>query len=205
MSVVVADCDVLTFTLVHLSLGAEVQKLLADCERSLVTLDRVYRREAQAPLRAALDTLVAAGSCELVNHPVERRLEKREEKILQRVYRLAEKQYKVTSDNDRGLLAEAELRGAPLFTEDGPLRALAADRGQRTFDARDLVILLFELGRIDATRRDTLLGAIEARVRNARRPDPAAAQGRGSVASELCGPPPPQQETEGPAEPPEAA
>jgi hypothetical protein len=186
MSAVVADCDVLTFTLVHLSLSAEIQKLLAHCGRSLVTLDRVYRREAQAPLRAALDVFREARSCELVEHPGERKLERRQEKILQQVYRLAEKQYRLTSDNDRGLLAEAQIRDAPLFTEDGPLRALAAGRGQATFDARDLVTLLFELQRIDAVRRDALLGAIETRARHGRRSDPGAAQERSGVASQLC-------------------
>jgi len=189
MSAVVADCDVLNFTLIHLKLGVDVQGLLSQCGRQIISLDRVYRREAQAPLRSALDHLREIGLCELVTHPSERSLAKKHSKILQKVYRLAERYYPLTSENDRGLLVEAECRSAPLFTEDGPLRALAAARKHPTFDALDLVALLYELQCIDTVRRDSLQSGIAARMLPAPRADTNLLRERGSVIERICSPP----------------
>jgi hypothetical protein len=196
VSFFVADCDALNFTLVHLSLGAEVRALLMRCGGQLVTLERVYKKEAQQRLREALVPFIEAGLCELSPHPSERRLDKRENKLLQQVYRLAEQRYRVASDNDRGLLVEAARREAPLFTEDGPLRKLAAERDHPTFDALDVVTLLHELGLVDDVRMTALLATVATRMRDALRQRGHAAdaagceavlRARGSAAARICG------------------
>ena len=164
LKTIVADCDVMSFVLVHMRLQAEVEIVLRQCDRGLVTLDSVYRREAQSSLRETIDKLVAGGLCERVEHAKARTLDKKQKKLFQQIVHLAEKHHRLTSDNDRGLLFEAQVRGALLFTEDGPLKRLAADRGQATFGAIDFVALLHELGHLDEKRRAHLLAPLSART-----------------------------------------
>ncbi|MFT3775846.1 MAG: hypothetical protein QM820_61665 [Minicystis sp.] len=195
MSAFLADCDALNFTLVHLNLHNEVEALLNHCGGLIVTLDRVYRKEAQHGLRGSLDSLIKARLCEIVQHPSERALEKRQLKVLQQIDALARQRFRVTSDNDRGLLVEATLRGAPLFTEDGPLRKLAAERDHPTFDTLDVVALLHELQIVDDARRSDLLTAVAARMRDALRQNghnadaagcEALLRTRGGVRKRIC-------------------
>lgn len=184
LSTIVADCDVMNFVLVHMRLQGEVEIVLRQCDRRIVTLDSVYRREAQSSLRDVLDKLVDGGLCQRIEHARSRTLDKKQNKLFQQIYKLAEKHHRLTSDNDRGLLFEAQDRGALLFTEDGPLRRLAADRGQATFGAIDFVALLQELGHLAEHRRDPLLAPLA--VRTGHGVDATTLRGLGAALKLAC-------------------
>lgn len=156
----------MNFALVHHRLRTEVVALLDGCDWRVVTLDAVYRREAQTALRAELDVLQAKGRCDLVDHPTRRVLEKKRRKLWGQIDDLAQKHYRVASQNDRALLFEATDRGILLVSGDGPLRALADERGQTVLDVLDLVEILHARGIVDAARCDDLL-AREAQRRQA--------------------------------------
>lgn len=154
---VVADCDAMNFALVHHRLRDDVLRLLVACDWRVITLDAIYRREAQAALRTELEALRAQGRCELVELPSRRELEKKQRKLWQQIDQLAQRRFRVVSENDRALLFEASDRSILLVSGDGPLQRLAIERGQIVLDVLDLIAILYARGIIDAERYHALL------------------------------------------------
>lgn len=154
---VVADCDAMNFALVHHRLREAVLLLLEGCDWRVITLDAIYRREAQASLRTELDALREKGRCELVDLPSRRALEKKQRKLWQQIDQLAQKRFRVVSEHDRALLFEASDRSILLVSGDGPLRKLAAERGQIVLDVLDLIAILHAREIIDGERYAALV------------------------------------------------
>jgi hypothetical protein len=134
-----------------------VLRLLEGCDWRVITLDAIYRREAQAALRTELDALRDRGRCELVDLPARRELEKKQRKLWQQIDKQAQKHFCVVSEHDRALLFEASDRSILLVSGDGPLTRLAAERGQVVLDILDLIAILHAREIIDAERYAALV------------------------------------------------
>jgi|JI6StandDraft_1071083.scaffolds.fasta_scaffold338646_2 hypothetical protein len=167
---VVADCDAMNFLLIHLGLREPVSAMLVACDWRVVTLDAIYRREAQDALRAQIDALKSVGRCELVDHPTRRQLEKKQSSRWKQIDALATGRFHTVSQNDRALLFEAADRGILLVSSDGPLTRLAQERQQVVLDVLDVIEILRVRNHIDHSQSE----AVFAREATRRQVDPEA-------------------------------
>jgi hypothetical protein len=158
MSAVAADCDALTFLLVHHKLTSPLQALLGDCGWTIVTLDAIYQREAIDQLRRELDVLIKRNLCTLAPHPeADSSLAKDERKLWLKIDQFAQKHFARTSKNDRGILFVAEQADIVLVSEDGPLKALAQARDKTTLDVLDVLAILSARGSLSEREFAALL------------------------------------------------
>lgn len=151
---VVVDCNMLHL----LQQNGLFEALLAvPGVQRIATLEPVYRREATAALRAALDELAARQQFERLPDPHDAQLERSGHKVMKKLKRASRRT--TTSRVDEGLLFAAIVRRAPLLTCEAPLRALALEAGHdEVYDELDLVDALCAFEAIDAHRRLELFG-----------------------------------------------
>lgn len=169
MSAVAADCDALTFLLVHHKLRLQLQALLLGCGWTIKTLDAIYRKEAIPRLRDELDALIKQNLCTLAPNPTDEISRSKDaSKLWQKIDQLANKRFARTSENDRGMLFVAEQADIVLVSEDGPLQALAQARGKTTLDVLDVLAILSARGSLSESEFEALLEK-EAKRRSTKR------------------------------------